>query len=144
MSWSYSNTLTTDLDKVRRLIGDVVSAAPLLSNEEITAALAQESTVPMTAALCCEWIAAGYARDVDVQIGTGSSNAEGQKKLSQRVSQYKALAKYLRQRGASLQVPSAAITHSDKQVLTGDSDWIDPDFSRHMQRIVTNPDDANE
>lgn len=135
MSWSYDPTLATDRDKIRRLIGDVITGQQLLSNEEITAALAQESTVTLAAALCCEWLAAQYAREVDVQIGSGSSNAEGLKKLSQRCGQYRTMAKSLRQRGASLAVPSAAITNSDKEVLTGNTDWIKPDFERHMQRV---------
>lgn len=134
MSWTYDSTLATDRDKVRRLIGDVITAQQLLSNEEITAALAQESTVATAAALCCEWLAAQYARDVDVQIGSGSSNAEGQKKLSQKASQYRSMAKLLRSRGAALAVPTAATTHSSKEVLTGNEDWIKPDFERHMQR----------
>jgi hypothetical protein len=91
---SYTNTLPTNKDKVRLLIGDTDTSAEMLVDNEINAVLALQPTVTFAAAACADAIAAKYARKVDLSIGATSVS------LSQRAEAFRDLAARLRAGGA--------------------------------------------
>ncbi len=62
MSFSYTNTLATDLDRVRFNLADTDSAAYAFENEEITALLTSESTVTAATAAAIRALIANKAR----------------------------------------------------------------------------------
>ena len=66
MTWNYGgDPSANDRDNVRFMVGDTNSTYPQLTDEEIAAALLQQSTVELAAAICAESIAAMMARRVD-------------------------------------------------------------------------------
>lgn len=58
MAFTYTGALATDLEKVRRLIGDTDSAAALFTDAEIEFFLSEGGSVYMAAALAARAIAA--------------------------------------------------------------------------------------
>lgn len=106
---SYNPTLSTDVDWVRFLTGDrVVSPASKakLTNEEITAVLAEEANKYLAAARCLEslyvqWKAQG-ADVVEKQVGDLRIRRNDNESAAGAVS---ALISSLRQRGAWLLHP---------------------------------------
>lgn len=88
MSWTYDHAAiaTSDLNKVRFLVGDTVQAAAQQQDEEITFALTERGTVYGAAAMCCRALAAKYAREADV------SDRDLRTSLSQRSTAYRKMA----------------------------------------------------
>lgn len=125
MTFTYASTdLSTDLAKIRRRIGDVDSADQLLADEEINAASSASSGIQYAAALCCEWIAAGFARKVDKSVGPLSIT------LHQKYDQYIALSSLLRLEGAMNTLPHAGgISISEKATAETDTDRVPPSFT---------------
>lgn len=94
MSFSFNESLTSDLDKVRLRIGDTDSEEVLLSNETITALLTIRNDVILTAIDCVEAILGKLAREIDRQaLGLGGPR-------SQKTTHYQALLKELRAEAA--------------------------------------------
>lgn len=96
MTWSYSPTLTTDKDRVRRMIGDVVGTPTvfqLISDEEILAILVDQPVPTYAAAAICDSLAAQFSVQVDKSIGATSIN------LSRRAQAFAELAARLRAGG---------------------------------------------
>lgn len=104
MTWTYNALdLSSDLAKVRREIADVNEDDQFLQDEEIEAALAEESTVLLAAARCCDWISRTFARDFDF-------TADGTQIIkSERAKQYRELANDLRSRDAVVQSGTGGI-----------------------------------
>lgn len=125
MTFTYNSTdLSTNLAKIRRRIGDVESADPLLTDEEINAASSASSNNNLAAALCCEWIAAGFARKADKSVGPLSIT------LHQKYDQYIALASVLRLEDAYSTLPHAGgISISEKETAEEDTDRVPPSFT---------------
>ena len=70
MTFTYTGACITDLEKLRRMIGDTNSADPLMTDEELAPILADNVDDLITAAAeACEEIAAGYARDAVSYVG---------------------------------------------------------------------------
>lgn len=128
MAWTYTPDFTTQRDRVRREIGDVVSTDQQLSDAEIAYAGTVEGTDIGVAARCCEWIAGAYARKADYE--------EGKLKIwaSQRFKAYTAKAKELR----ALDATAGAIPFiggesiADKETRNEDTDRVQPAFWRGM------------
>ena len=132
-SWAYSgDPNASDRDQIRWLIGDVEIDDPLVSDAEITAALATEGTTDAAAAACCEFLAAFFRRDVDKSVsnpGGGSTSMS----YSKRADQYTALAQTLRQGAALLVAPyCAALSVSEKNAVADDDDRVAPSFRRGL------------
>jgi hypothetical protein len=97
-------------DKVRLLVGDTDSVDPQLTDSEVDSFLADRSVLdstggttsvnlPAAAADCAGAIAAEYARSFDFA-------EDGQRfNVSQRVGQYQALERELRNRSGGISVP---------------------------------------
>lgn len=99
-----------------------------ISDESITALLALESDVYSAAALAAESIAGRYSSSVDKKIGDLSISN------SQRAKQWIDKAKAIRAAGRSgLFVPYAGgISVADKETYTGNSDIVQPAFTRRL------------
>ena len=126
MTFSYDDSLGTDLDRVRFRIGDKVTASALLSYEEISAALTDRGSVAGACVACVESILAGLSRSVDRStIGLSSSR-------SQAVQQYRDLLRDLKTElvagvsGGAWSV--GGISLADNAELDADTDWRGPRF----------------
>jgi hypothetical protein len=121
MSWSYSDNLSTDRDKLRFRIGDVDSTDPLLTNELLDSLLATRGDPTLAAINAVEGILAKFAREVDRSaLGLGGAR-------SQKSQFYRELLKELRAEaargstgvffgGASIAAKEALLSDSDKPV----------------------------
>lgn len=78
MSWSYSDSLSTDRDKLRFKIGDVDTDEQLLSNELLDALLTARGSPTLAAIDAVEGILAKFARDID-RSALGMGGARSQK-----------------------------------------------------------------
>lgn len=77
MSFHYDTTLDDDVSKVRSRIGDTVANNPYLSDEEITAIVAECTDVIDASCECVRRILAKIARDNDRQsLGIGSTRSQ--------------------------------------------------------------------
>ena len=94
MSWSYSDSLSTDRDRLRFRIGDVDTNAQLLSNETLDALLTTRPDPTLAAIDAIEGILAKFAREIDRgSLGLGGSR-------SQKTQFYRDLLKELRAEAA--------------------------------------------
>lgn len=72
MTWSYSgDPATSDLDRVRFIVGDTIADDPILQDGEINAVLAECNNINTAAAKCCSAIVAVFARRCDRRLGAG-------------------------------------------------------------------------
>lgn len=95
MTWSFTDTLTTDKDKVRALSGDVLTTDQQVSDEFITGYLSMFGNVFRTAAAVCRHLAAKYSRQVS------QARDDLRKDLSDRATAYAARAKELDEQASS-------------------------------------------
>ena len=94
MSWSYSDSLSTDRDKTRFRIGDTDTDEQLLSNELLDALLVSRGSPALAAIDAVEGILAQFARDIDRSaLGMGGVR-------SQKTQFYRDLLKELRAEAA--------------------------------------------
>jgi len=143
MTWSYTPDFTTQKDRVRREIGDVVSTDQLLSDEEIAYAETIEGSDLNVAARCCQWISLAFGRKADMTEGKLSI------KLHQRAEFFAAQALLLRSRaaveGALLYVGGESV--SDKEANDDDTDRVPPAFWRGMSdnpsAVLPTPESTN-
>lgn len=112
MTFTYSSTdLSTDLAKVRRIIGDTDSTDPLLTDEEIAYYLTVDDNVFGAAALCAKAIQATFARLADTTIESVSV------KYSQRAKQYASLAEDLEKQAAANDLVSPSVLGISKDAM---------------------------
>lgn len=125
MSWTYSSTLATDLDRVRFLVGDTDTDDKQVQDGEINYIVGLLGSVYGAAAAICEALAAKYARKCDKSVGDLSLS------MSQKSTAYRAMAASLRSQGSVLCTPTAGgISISDKESEESDSDRVTPVFAR--------------
>lgn len=94
MSWSYSDALSTDRDKLRFRIGDTDTNEQLLSNELLDALLTTRASPTLAAIDAVQGILAQFARDIDRSaLGMGGAR-------SQKTQFYRDLLKELRAEAA--------------------------------------------
>ena len=124
MSWSYSGDPTSSSkDTVRFLVGDTVSTAPRISDEEIAFNISMApSSIFLAAAYSADGIAARSASSVDKSVGDLSLS------YSQQASAFRDLATALRRRATLSIVPIyvGGISASDKALNDGDGDTVQP------------------
>lgn len=130
------NPASSTADALRFQVGDTDNDDLLLSDEEIDYLVAQHPTLLRAAANAARTIAAKYARQVDSEIDQIRILAQF------RFEHYTDLAKEL-DKQASLGgsgamalggVYAGGISKSDKELLTDDTDAVQPRFSRDMHR----------
>lgn len=128
MTWTFNSTdLSASRDQIRTYVGDVDSADPLLTDEQIAFAVTEEGTVRAASALAAEWISAIYARKADKNVGDMSITH------SQKSEQYAALAKRLRRESSKLALPYfGGISQTTKDTREADTDRVEPAFTVTM------------
>jgi hypothetical protein len=108
---------------VRWLSGDTVADDPLVTDEEIAYALADEGAPTPAAALVCEALAARFARQVDKSVG------DLRLSLSQKAQAFAAKAERLREHAAHGAIPFAGgLSESERDAARRDSDLVQPSF----------------
>jgi hypothetical protein len=124
MGWTYDATdISSDLAKVRLLIGDTDTNDQQFDDAEVNFFINQAGNVWGAAAQACEALASNYARRVDKAVGRTRLSA------SQRVKHYLDLAKKLKAQGTRLAIPKAGgISIAEKQTQRDDSDRVGPSF----------------
>jgi hypothetical protein len=124
MTWTYGgNPAASDSAAIRFLIGDTVSSAPLITDEEIAWALTQNSNVYGAAEIIVNSLASKFATLSDVTVGpikvVYTTRAENYLKMAKSFK-YKAEAK------ASLDVYGGGISYADEETQNEDTDRIQP------------------
>jgi len=129
MTWSYVAP-TTDLYKVRFLIGDTDSTDQLLMDEEVNYLLSDWIDLKTAASVAAETIAAKFSREADKSIGDLKIS------MSERAKAYRDLSVTLRASANKLLTAYAGgISKSDKDNLNEDTDKVMPSFSKGLFRI---------
>ena len=126
MTWSFSESLSTNLDKVRLKLGDTDTNDQILQNETINALLTEHNNdITLTAISCCRAIIAKYNRTIDRSAAGMSANR------SIIVENYRQLLTDLLRadRGNSGAVYNGSFSRDRKETIEDDSDFITP-FSR--------------
>src|SRR3990167_10734711 len=122
MTWTYSSTnLSTDLAKVRSLVGDTDTNDQQLTDEEIDFYLDNACNLYYAAANASEALAGKYQRRVDKSVGRASLAA------SQRAKGYREQAASLRAQAAvysGITPYVGGISESDKDAIEDDSDRV--------------------
>lgn len=126
--WEYTgNPATNNRDRCRWYLGDTDAEDPLVSDEEIAAALTDEgSNVRRAAAQCAEHLAAYFSREAD------KSYDDYRVSLSQRASSFLTLSNRLRDRSTISLVAApwaGGISQSDKESRAADTDRELPAFT---------------
>ena len=130
MAFTYDPT--TDLGRVRLLIGDTDEDTPQFQDSEIAALMAMSGdSVVATASAACLSLATRYSRFADKQVGDMKVSS------SQRATQYYKMAEQ-HQASAIVQgymVPTAGGVYvADKEAATANSSLVQPSFTTGMMR----------
>ncbi len=143
MTWTFDDTLSTDLAKVRFLSGDVDTTDQQVANETITGLLTMYGNVFRAAASVCRSLASRYSRQSD------SAMDDMRKSLSQRAKAYAERANELEtQAGSALGIGAVPTIYAggisilDKSIQTDDTDAVQPFFTRDMMGIDTTDDET--
>jgi len=126
MTWSFSESLSTNLDKVRLKLGDVDTNDEILQNETINALLTEHNDdVNLATIACCRAIIAKYNRTIDRNAAGMSANR------SIIVENYRQLlAELLRaNRGNAGARYKGSFSRDRQETIEDDSDFILP-FAR--------------
>lgn len=123
MAWSYSDSLSTDRDKIRLKIGDTDTNDQILPNETIDALLTEHSDdVMLTTISCVRAIIAKYSRKLNRSAAGMSADmtvfvAHYQELLSDLVKQ---------NRGNSGTRYKSAFNISRKETIESNPDYVKP------------------
>lgn len=139
MAWTYDDSLATEKDQVRFLIGDTDENEQLASDGEIAWALTN-NPVYAAAAIIAESIAAVFARKADFTSGDESV------KCSQVAENYAKKAAELRKRSvrsASVSPYMGGKSIAEKEAQSDNSDLVQPYFKKGMfDSTVLSEDDC--
>lgn len=130
MTFTYSGDPSdSDQDAVRFEIQDIDTTAPLIQDEEIAYALAQESTVLAASARCCEALARRFAAKADLQVVSGDDQVK--RTYSVMAQTFAERAKDLRSRAQGMGLPwHGGGSLSRKDGLRSDTDRVQSTFRR--------------
>jgi len=134
MTFSYNDAdLSTDLNKVRRLINDVNSSSPFFTDEEIGFYIESDSNVFGAASIACRALATRFATGVSKSVGKLSIS------LGEKFEHYDALsekyASIATSKGAP-QVFAGALTKTQKETQIANTDRQAPVFFLEMFDFV--------
>ncbi|MCC6808699.1 MAG: hypothetical protein IT381_14840 [Deltaproteobacteria bacterium] len=125
MTWTYTNTLLTDRDKIRFEIQDTDTNDQLFSDEEIAARLTALGSVSATVLDLAKKLLMKFARLVDVTVGKVSESN------SQRYQAYKDIVARLEAEGAAYALPSFGGVNVDaNETLDEDETLVQPGAKR--------------
>jgi len=124
MAFTWIGDLSTNLDKVRHIIGDIVSTDPLLTDEQINFELNENgSDIYLSAACCIDRILAKLAREMD------RSGAKFSATRSQKFQHYRDLRAQLDTKAGLGDGPSFDIaSKSDAESIESNTDFVPPIF----------------
>lgn len=131
MSWSFDDSLATDRDNVRLLIGDTDNTDQQFSDETIDALLAAQ-TVYDTASRLVSNLIAKYARKAQMSMGSLSIS------YNQLVENYKSLLAVIQGQASkrrSFLVYGGGLSKTDKELVQSDTDRVKPSFTRNLHRV---------
>ena len=124
MTFTYTGTGSSDLDKLRRMIGDKTITEPLMTDEELNQILAANpGDLSIAAAEACEEIAAAFSRDAVVAVGDLNNPPD------QKAKNYLRMAQTFRNRK---EADGEAATHC-RPGWSKDARGRGPRFTRGMQ-----------
>lgn len=128
MGWTYSgNPSDSTKDAVRFLLGDTDSSSPLVTDEEIAYAVAEEGDARLAASVVAKAIASVFGRKADKSVGDLHISYKSQ------ADYYSGLAVELTAKSTAYAMPYAGgISISDKDASRDNSDRVRPSFSRSM------------
>ena len=127
---TYTDTLPTDLDKVRYLIQDTNTTDFYFSDNEITAMLTLWGSYNSTAIACCEILASRFIQKAENKTVSKLSLSYGD--LSKK---YASLARVLRLQLLKFNTGYlGGLTHSDKETNQIDADLVQPAFKREIMK----------
>jgi len=131
--FSYNDSdLSTELNQVRRLIGDVNSTGVIFSDEEIGFYIDQEANIYGAASVACESLQAKFAGGVSKTVGKLSIE------LQQRVTHYKDLAETYKAKSkmkGGIQLFAGGLSISQKEAERSNTDRVDPSFRRDFMDL---------
>ena len=134
MAFTYSSTsISTDLAKVRLMLGDTDSDDPLLTDEEINYVLGRYDDVDRAAAECCRLVLASpkVARAID-RNGTGFSATR-----SQRFQHLKDLLDMLTSKARIITAATfTGASVSAQETRESDSDYVPAAFERSQHDYI--------
>ena len=133
MTWTYDTTLSTDLAKVRLLIGDTDTDNQLYSDEEIEGALDLFGNIYMAAAALADGLSARFAQSNSITVD-GLQVSSGD-----MANAYAALAKRLRALAAS--APGALGTPFVGGISKSEIESVEDDTDRIESRFKVGKDD---
>ena len=139
MTWSYSDSLGTNRDKLRLRIGDTDSNDQLLSNETLDVLLSDKNNdLALAAVDAVRAIIAKLGREFDRNaVGVGGSR-------SQKVQHYHDLLIQLNKEArGSTGVVVGGLSADRKETIQDDTDFIRPSF-RIGQDDTEQPDDRRK
>mgnify|MGYP003124347246 CR=1 FL=1 len=126
MTWSFSESLSTNLDKVRLKLGDTDTNDQILQNETINALLAEHNDdVDLATISCCRAIIAKFNRTIDRNAAGMTANR------SIIVDNYRELLSELLRanRGNAGARYSGSFSRDRQEIIEDDSDFMLP-FAR--------------
>ena len=136
MTFSYdSSALTTELNKIRLWIGDVVEDDVLLQDEEIAYVQSDSSTFLKRVAACCRLICAKLARRVDYKLSLLSEKA------SDTYERYLAMTKYYELNSSTSFPWVGSIDKSLKEDVEDDTSLVKPKIRKGMMDYGEGIDD---
>lgn len=119
MTATYDDTLPTDKDRARAILGDTNTASALLSDEHITAVLALEGSVSAGAAALADELIARFARD-PVRITTGGDTVD----FSGRLTAWQRIVATVRAQGGALSfIPISYGVDTDAEFASPPNYW---------------------
>jgi hypothetical protein len=122
VTWTYDQTLASDLAKVRFEIQDTETSDQLFSDEEIGAVLTAQGSVRAATLYLARRLMMRFARLVDTTVGRVSESA------SQRYAAYKEIVANIEAEQASLCLPSfGGTTVSANEALDANTDLVQPE-----------------
>ncbi len=125
MTWTYTNTLASDRDKVRFELQDTEESDQLFADEEIDARLTSLGSIPATVLDLAKRLMMKFARLVDISVGKVSESN------SQRFQAYKSLVEKLEADNAAYCMPSFGGTSvSANETLDADESLVQPGAKR--------------
>lgn len=139
MTWTYSVTdlATSPKDAVRLAIGDTISSAPQLQDEEINAFIAGRSSLLGACADCCRALASQYSRSVSQAANTAKvAFSDLSKAYAARAIMFEVQAAS----SGSAMPYAGGISIADKQNQEQNADRVPPNFQIGMDDdVLPNP-----
>lgn len=142
MAWTYTgNPASNNVDAVRYLVGDVDSAAPLVTDEVITWEVSQWPNLYLAAANVADSIAALLGRTQGMRAD-GVTFGDAAKEMRERAKTLRARGAVAGNTGANATVGGVyvgGISISEKAANEADTDRVRPSFTRETGAPPVSP-----